>query len=552
MKHCPNCNKPLPEDALFCGDCGTAAETIAEEAAVAEEAVVAEEIPAVEVAPIEEVCAEEVPAAEKNEALSAVVASAKALLDKVPKKILKIAGAVLAAVILLVVIISLFSGGTPDHALYVKDGELIYSTLHKGGDVITDEPSVYAMHQLSADGDKLFFVEEGDLYWCSPTKPEKAQKIAGDVSHFLVNEKGDRVTYQKEGNLYQSNLKDSEKIASDVEGFVVTKDGKKVFYQSEGAYYVQKVGKDKRDKLGSSDSIDLYHVSEDLEEFYFTDEDKLYVKKFNKDRKEIARDVTRVVKVYDNGDAYYITEDEDGERSLYFYNGNKSELVYENVSSVMSYAAEKPVLMFMGKDGDDYVKIIASKDKTELFEVEDAYNIIFSEDGKKLYYQGESDEDETTDLYETKVNGAKAKEGKQIDEDVYSYTVVDGKVICRKEYNEEKESYELWVDGKRADSDVVSITYDKESGKIYYKTDDGSFKVFKSKAKKIYDDVDDFEILPGGQVLFLYDVSDSSEEGDLYMYKGSGKAKKLDDSVSYIVPVYSIDELYEMVFASIN
>ena len=120
MKHCPNCNKPLPEDALFCGDCGTAAETIAEEAAV-----VAEEIPAVEVAPIEEVCAEEVPAAEKNEALSAVVASAKALLDKVPKKILKIAGAVLAAVILLVVIISLFSGGTPDHALYIKDGELI-------------------------------------------------------------------------------------------------------------------------------------------------------------------------------------------------------------------------------------------------------------------------------------------------------------------------------------------------------------------------------------------------------------------------------------------
>ena len=108
------------------------------------------------------------------------------------------------------------------------------------------------------------------------------------------------------------------------------------------------------------------------------------------------------------------------------------------------------------------------------------------------------------------------------------------------------------MDGKRADSDVVSITYDKESGKIYYKTDDGSFKVFKGKAKKIYDDVDDFEILPGGQVLFLYDVSDSSEEGDLYMYKGSGKAKKLDDSVSYIVPVYSIDELYEMIFDSVN
>lgn len=554
MKYCPNCEKPLADDAAFCGECGTAAVEM-EPTPVAEEAVavepINEEIPEIEVAPIE--IEPEQPATENAhvspEAVSAVVASAKALLDKVPKKILMIAGAALAVIILLAVILSLIPAGTPDHALYIKDGELIYSTLKKGGDIITDEPTTYAMHMLSKDGEKLFFVEDGDLYWCPPTKPEKAEKIAGNVSQFLINEDGNRVTYQKDGDLYQSNLKEADRIASDVEGFIVTKDGKMVMYQKDDSMYVQKVGKDDKEKLGSSDSFELCHLSEDLKEFYFVDEDKFYFKKFGKDREEIARDVDAVITVYDNGDAYYVTEDDDGERTLYYYNGNKSVEICDNYGGYETVAAEKPVLIFNAYDDGESACMIAVKDKTAELDLEEASDLRLTEDGKKLYYLGDYEDDGTATLYEAKISGTKMKDAEEYDDEVAGYSLYNGHVVTRKDRDEETYNYSLWIDGKEADSDVASLRYDENSDKFYYTTEDDTLKVYKNKAKTIHEEVDEYTILPGGQVLFLYDISESSGEGDLYMYKGSGKAKKLDDSVSYIVPVYDLDMLYESIFS---
>ncbi|MBP3936582.1 MAG: zinc ribbon domain-containing protein [Clostridia bacterium] len=550
MKYCPNCEKPLEDEALFCDTCGTAAaeSDVSVEPAVSAESAVAEEIPAVEVAPIEEEVPSE-PATSSvvsSEAVSAVVASARDLINKVPKTVLMIAGAALAVIILLTVILSLFTGGTPDHALYIKDGELIYSTLKKGGDIITDEPTTYAMHMLSADGEKLFFVEDGDLYWCPPTKPEKAEKIAGNVSSFLINEDGNRVTYQKDGDLYQSDLKEADRIASDVEGFIVTKDGKMVMYGKDDAIYVQRVGKDEKEKLGSDDSLELHYMSEDLKEFYFSDEDKLYFKKFGKDREEIARDVSTVIQAYEDGDIYYVTVDEDsGERTLYYYNGNKSVAIAENYSGYEAVAAEKPVLLFSVYEDDGRVRMLASKDKTGEIDLEEISSAQFTADGKKLYYFSESDEGGST-LCEAKVSGTKLKDAEEYDDEVAYFALYGDHVVTRKDV--EDSLCTLWIDGEEVDTDVASLRYDENSDKFYFMTEDDTLKMYKNKVKTIHDEVGSYTILPNGQVLFLYDISESSEEGDLYLFKGTGKAKKLDDSVSYIVPVYDIDTLYENIF----
>ena len=58
----------------------------------------------------------------------------------------------------------------------------------------------------------------------------------------------------------------------------------------------------------------------------------------------------------------------------------------------------------------------------------------------------------------------------------------------------------------------------------------------KKDAQKIADDVYTYNVLPNGNVFYLYDYSQKYYHGDLYLWNKKD-AEKLDDGVVCILPV---------------
>ncbi len=302
---CPNCGTQTTSDTAFCPNCGT---TLNAEATPATEAPVAE-------------------------AAAPAFAIPKVQLPKLPFNLTKKLIAMVCSGVALVVVVAIlfstiFTGGNGNFALYIKEKELFYSGLSgKPFQVTTDLVDMDGVSngmiasnlddlvdtQISKDGKTIFFMDKYDgsgatLYVRTINKPKKeAVKIDSNVTSYQITPSGKLVTYKKDGNLYQHNLKDKEKIASDVSDFCVSEDGKKLFFtDDEGDLYFKQKGKDK-EKLDSEISS-LQFVNEKFNTVYYTKEDTLYKKVVGKDKVKIASDVSSVITVYESGEMYFVKD----------------------------------------------------------------------------------------------------------------------------------------------------------------------------------------------------------------------------------------------------
>lgn len=312
---CSNCGAPMAADDGFCQNCGAKVEV---------------EAP--------------VKAAEPK-------SGKKFDLKSIPQKYMKLGIAAVAVVLVLVILISIFSaaGSVNNYSLYIKDGEMFYSEMPNSKKPLEVTSDLYsgasnydlsrlanklgAFAHLSADGKRLFYVDKIDdgatLYYRDVTNPKKDPvKIASDISdYYTVNEKCTLVTYIKDGNLYQHNLKEQTKIASDVSNFVTSADGKTLVYlvsdDGEGILYKKSGSKDAV-KI-SSDVSEIVYADEKLNTIYFMKgasggevsaegaESPLYKKSGNKDPEKIASNVTKIVGnyIYEDGSLYYTVANED-------------------------------------------------------------------------------------------------------------------------------------------------------------------------------------------------------------------------------------------------
>jgi len=308
---CPNCGKQTSTEFAFCQSCG---------------------------ASITETPAEEQPAAVPTEK------------KKLPKKAIMFGGIGVAVVAVLILVISLFSGGGKaknDFTLYLKDSEIFFSDMKKDSEAwqltsrlvdsedVDDDVLAYAASTLgsyictSEDGKYIFFPDKiaddddgFNLYYRELGNPEaEAVKIDSDIQSYTVNTSATIVTYLKgeEGNLYQYKLAEDskDKVASEVEGFEVSDDGTKIGYiNSEGSLYLKYAGKDK-EKI-ASEVTSLEYLTDDFKTVYYIKEGSLYKQVEGEDRVKIASEVYRVIKIYETGEIYYLTS-EAGEISLMDY-----------------------------------------------------------------------------------------------------------------------------------------------------------------------------------------------------------------------------------------
>ena len=577
MANCPNCNAPLEDDARFCANCGASITPEAQPAAPAAEAPAAETIFCPN-------CGEQTSAAyEYCEHCGAALNAGGGQKEKKTggsgmKKWLICGGIVVIAAALIIVLISIFSGGGgKGYGLYIKDGEMYYSRLSKNGvwqvtsKLKDDVDNSYFMYYgeyisratvMSKDGKTLFFPDKLDnnssgvtLYYRSTaSEKQEAKKVDSDITRYAVNDSASLVTYLKNGNLYQFDVKrgeKSDKMAGDVSTFYVSEDGKKIVYleDDEGEYLLNVIDSGK-DKVKLASGVSLQYVSDDCKTIVYMKDDTLYLNQGAKDKDtKIASDVYGTVRVYDTGEVYYVTED-DNELTLCYFDGKKTstelieEFDYWNDYTVSSHDS---AAMLVYQDNDDEYQLVVGGGKPKALKAEEPSSFTFSKDGKSIWYVDEPDKNYEGDLYKVTISNGAIKSTDEVDGEVYASYVVytpGGHLVYFKDVKNSEG--ELWVDGKKADDDVaLSSLQESESGALLYFVDYnfnkgyGTLKQYSGgKAAQIADDVYSFAVLPNGSVLYLLDYSTSRYRGDLYVCSGS-RSTQLDEDVVTIIPVTS-------------
>lgn len=636
MKVCPNCGNSVDEGARFCNVCGTTIPVATEGTAPvltaspvtcgvcgavnpvgASACSVCGAMLTVEPAPVG---APEEPKKDVRESAKEIgdkvaksakeiggkaVAAAKTLggkikeakldekIKKVPKKIWMIAGGVVAALLLLIILVNVFDSGMDyNFALFVNDdGQLSYTKLTGRGDPVEITEEGYTGYWAMADDSKtLFYVSYNDdgemcLYYRNATKAKKDPvELDSDVDgNFAINEDGSKVYYMKNGNLYVHNLKKSEKIESHVEYFVLSENGKKVLYgNDDGELYIWN---GKKSTEIDSDVEDLYYCSEDLKVIYYQKNGDLYLKSGSKKSQKVLSDCGGI-SINETGKGYASTND--GE--LYYIDGKKATKIAKDVSSVRQ-AYERSVVVYSVDDGDEWY--VAVKGKAYELDVDDVYNVRLSNNGKLLYLLLDP-EDGHGDLVRIKI-GSKPGEAKVMDEEVYYSSMgfnennkfyyfkdmdgshgtlyFDGKEIAEDVYYSSygfmgnKPYYltdvksgegTLCVKGKEVAEDVAvdSIRYNEEKKSLVFMSDwdegksEGTLNFYKSKTKVIAEDVyytgshgssRDFFIMPEGQILYFVDYDFDKGEGTLNCFNGS-KSVELSDSARRYVAIYNYED----------
>lgn len=569
---CANCGAPMAADDGFCQNCGAKAEAVAP-------------------------------------SRTAEPKSGKKFnLKSVPQKYLKLGLAAVAVILVLVILISIFSstGSVNNYSLYIKDSEMFYSEMPKGKDPVEVTSRLYsgasnyelsriayqlgAWAHMSADGKKLFYVDKLDdgatLYYRDVTNPKKEPvKIASDISGtYSVNEKSTLVTYIKDGNLYQHNLKEQTKIASDVSDFVTSADGKTLVYlvSDEGVGILYKKAGSKDAVKISGDVSEIVYADEKLNTILFEKDGSLYKKSGNADPEKIASDVQEIVgnNVYEDGSLYYTVADEDTltywdfinddlqsdssydyyrnilkERTadvtlatLYYYNGKESAKVAENVIGTTGGSQEAPLIAYYSLEDGELPKLKFSA------VVEDYYSFDFSDEI-------------TADLQDNAQYALCSKTASAVIslEDIYRIQISpDAKTVyVHTEYDDEGENpdytttlYKLTVSGskikktEKADEDVcVRYSYFRNGVYIYFK----DVKDYKGElymnGKKVDDDAYVYSVNYSEKtksLLYYVDWNSEKERGTLKKYNGKKATLIKDDVHSYLfTPAGEVLFLYD-------
>ncbi|MBE6573998.1 MAG: zinc ribbon domain-containing protein [Ruminococcaceae bacterium] len=423
MLRCQSCGKELPEGSKFCDACGS----------------LVSEAPAANTYASNDASFNAAPANDGGIA-------AKFNLTDDMKKYIKFGGIAIAAIIVIVLLISIISSfGEPktNHALYFKDGELWYSEKAnaKGINEMADDISDYP--RLSDDGEVLVYLEEDDstLFWRNPNKPKKQPvEIKDEVSGFALTGDGKYVIMLSDGDLYEYSIKKGEEIKIENDSdpqymnddcYVYTepkevtrKDDDGDEYDTEAYnYYIKSFGKKKESaKEIVSKADELYAVDEEELKsfFYIEDGDLYYLNKVGKKAEKIDSDVSYVANTYTDGTAYYVKETEfdftdyidtdeeldEEERmvdsyELCYYDGKDKKTVTEHFYEVEAYGpVEKAAIVINVKDPSDidedaeYFDYSSIEEKTVMvvgnticeLKHDDAESFKFSENGSLVYY----------------------------------------------------------------------------------------------------------------------------------------------------------------------
>ena len=477
-----------------------------------------------------------------------------------------------------------------DGVAYLRGEGSLYWDDMKDRKKIADNVTTF---QMSEDGKILVYLtEEGDGYHY--VIGEKSQKIDSDITNFsYVSEDIKTVYYLKDAELYKKALgKEAVLISSDVEQIVKVYESGEIYYLKNESVVVNLEDYVEDDMLEadatmvnpempSSPLLTEGVTQEEYEAAYvqYEQEMQAYYQAMSSYMYKEERENLRANGL--EGRTVNIPQ-----KQLFYFDGKKEQIVSEQVIGYENYAKDNAAVIYSTYSDVEVSKVkfseiqssynlenmvreafaskcnyyVTVKDKSSEISVSEAYSFNINKSADNIYILAgkteASKESETSvetdgmsrfDLYQIKISGQKAGKPKKIDTNVYSIInlIDDNHYAYYKKVDEQKQSGDMYIDGKKVESDVRlnMIKFDQNTGNLWYMVDwedkeqYGTLKKYDGKKiVRVSDEVYTYELLQTGEVLYLYDYSIEKYEGELHLYK-KNKAQKVDDNVVAIIPI---------------
>lgn len=478
-----------------------------------------------------------------------------------------------------------------DKIFYIKGGTLYQNDQKDNKEKIASDIVSFS---VTLDGTKIAYQDvDGNLYvWAGGEK----NHISSDIDYvYQYSDDLSTIYYIKENSVYKYTGDDSEKLISNYDYLIRIYDTDEIYYitsEEKEFTLADYVDDDKfasdaameapesptapsRPSYWSYDDNDEYAAAQSQYEIDYAAYQAAY-EQYQADTQEYREKQNR-----DN--LRTSLESQTLNRtvySLYYFNGSDSILISDALSDAYDYscAANKPVAAVRLSEREEISKVrlseissasevssrvaeamnaaseyyIVTGDSISAIDQEDIYTFYFAEDGSKIFFIADVDNSyEYGDLYQITTNNGQVGSPSLYDSDVVVYSInimSDGTVYYFKDVNSRNEG-ELYVDQKSVEFDVYcySPSYDSDLKTLFYYTDyssdrgDGTLMMYKNNTSiKISDDVYDFTVINGDDILYLYDFSSRSFIGTLYLYDGK-TAEKIDDDVSGIVRIYNTE-----------
>lgn len=532
---CKKCGTEMANDAEFCPNCGE--KTSVGEAAKTEQTAVT--------------------VATNGTTAVSVLEKAK---KPIPKKAIIAVGGLVAVVLLVVVISSLFKSGAKEHLMYIKDNELL-SVDGKKSNVVGDEVydnkndrySIEYYIDYSDDGKYVYYPQEFigyrfDLYYSKVGKKNaEGTKIASNVSDYVPLD-GGKVLYLTDGKMYLYDQKkdEKEKIVSDVSFMVASKDRKQVMWRTnDNALYVSDVAF-KKDKIKIESGItSLLDYSDDFKQIAYTKNDKLYMVLNFEDKRKVASEVYSYIEsAGDSQDIYYMEfKDKDELTLMDFVN---DDMLAEDKAikepRIEDYQTQEKRETYWGEQtytvtSDEYYEKLKefsekeSRDRVRKYLEEELLGV-----QKGYIYRYDVKKDESVLVQESYVLDTCC------DERVMSYLALDVEKIEKMDFSdivEDDDYYEIeeMIEDHAKDALSVNLFYNGKSVQL-------------STGNVGMPDLLNVLTTPDGKICYIV-IEDDDEEDERYLYKTNlakfnGNTELISDEFSNLEAVTD-DGVYYMV-----
>lgn len=421
---------------------------------------------------------------------------------------------------------------------------------------------VSSVEYISKDLSKVYYIKDGTLY--SQTEGEKEKvKIASDVSSVAKVYESGEVYYTREDMAEKSLMDYVEDDAAAADAALTEPEYPTFPDYPDYPYSFEYNDKAQYDaaKAQYDANIEAYEAEYERLQNEYSAAEEAYSAKRSRDRirEDLAlekMEQTVYSLYYFDGktetavtdalvDRWSVTAARDS-AALVLQIYNQSEVRKVKLSEVTNaYEVEDMVEAALYSSTEQYVAVgaalsVIDQTKAEAFRISDA--------GDAVYYVDDIGEKDYGELYKLSIKDKKAGTPELYDSDVGRYSVYltpEGSLVYYKNMSDDGVKGDLFIDKKEIDTDVrvMGLPYESSDTSFMYFTDwnnekrYGTLKMWKDgKAVKIADDVNTFTVTAKEEILYLYDYSMTSYQGDLYRYN-NGKPQKLDDEVQGLIPV---------------
>lgn len=377
------------------------------------------------------------------------------------------------------------------------------------------------LEEIVAEDGKVWYQDAEDTVYCW-YQGEKEKVDSGDIYVSHISENKDWILYKKDGNLYRKEYgEDRQRIASDVDDYMAYETGEIYYSKEEKALTLMDFVQDDMGTGVENPNAPRTWLSEQKMAIRYS----LYYYDGEKETKILEG----LLRGFGGGETY---------PAFAFGLGDESGIKRTKLSEIQNVSAFYDEVREALNDPENMVYYIVLKDKAT--EIGDGFRVssfLFDADGEAAYFIDEEEDTRQGDLYRVEIAGGKVQKPEVFDQDVMRYDLYineQGQAVYFKDYNSEKDTGDLYIDGKLVDYEVSdSVRYVPELGKSFYRVDNMIKAYAGGEPEEIGELADDYRyysIFADGSVVCFYDYNSEYERGDLGLYR-KGKLEEIGQDV---------------------